>query len=418
MTGSPGSAIGRYQIAGFLARGETAIIYEALQPELGGEVALKILLPSTARDPDQVEQFLRLASRLAKLDHTYLLPVIDYGREDGVPFSASPIAEGGDLQDNLDAFANPESALSLVKKLALAVDYLHRNEILHSRIGPDHVLLDAQGEPLLTGPGRPYTVGVSAPAPVYLAPEQAQGHSPDERTDVYQLGALLHQLLLGQPPDPDADLEATFQAADLDEEIATVLTRALHAAPDERFASATEMAEQLALIGQAEVEPDLDQEPLPPTAQETEADEAAAGPEHATSEPLKSGRLWQMATIAGLTVLLVLCCVLSAFAIYTVSGRLRQPLATAQVDTNVRSGPAIGYPIVGLLRAGEQADIYGISPDGNWWQIAFDAAPSRRGWVPAAFVTVSRLGNVKIVEPPPLAREAALPPSAGLNPAS
>jgi hypothetical protein len=139
-----------------------------------------------------------------------------------------------------------------------------------------------------------------------------------------------------------------------------------------------------------------------PQVDESAAPELAA-PELASWLPFRDrGALWQVAALAGLAFLLALCCLLAAFAIYTVSGRLRQPSATAQVDTNVRAGPSIEYQIVGILRAGQQADIYGVSPDGNWWQIAFDGAPSNRGWVPAAFVNVEELGNVAVIEPPPI----------------
>jgi serine/threonine-protein kinase len=171
MTRPPGSAIGRYQILGFMARGETTIVYEALEPELGRKVALKILPPSAARDTEGSDFFLRLAARLSVLDHTNLLPVIDYGREDGVPFMATPIAEGGSLAAHMEEFSQPKSALTLAASLALAVDYLHRNDVVHGRIGPGHILLDAEGAPLLTGFGRPYAPGDPGPMPAYLAPE-------------------------------------------------------------------------------------------------------------------------------------------------------------------------------------------------------------------------------------------------------
>ncbi|MGD2077066.1 MAG: serine/threonine-protein kinase, partial [Chloroflexota bacterium] len=250
MASLQGSIVGRYQIAGFLARGGRSIIYEALAPDTGRRVALKILPPSTARDPDRVEVFLRLAAKLAKLEQANLLPVVDYGREDGVPFSVSPIARGGRLQDDLDTYHDPQTALVLVLDLAQAVDHLHQNQILHGRIGPDHVLFDAQGEPLLTGAGWPYTAGDPGPAPAYLAPEQIQGQKPDERTDVYQLGALLHQLLLGQPADPGADLQVAYEVAGIDEHLAAILVEALQPAPEDRFQTAAELADQLSLVGQ------------------------------------------------------------------------------------------------------------------------------------------------------------------------
>jgi hypothetical protein len=420
MARPPGSAIGRYQIRGFLARGETSIIYRAIEPESEQEIALKILPPSAIRDPDRVEQFLRRASRLASLDHSYLLPVIDYGRENGVPFAASPLAQGGSLEDNLDAYGHPGAALNLVAGLAQAVDYLHGQDIIHARIEPAHVLLDAAGQALLTGAGRPYRPGDRGNAPAYLAPEQDQDQAPDARTDVYQLGALLHHLLLGHPPEPGGRPLEDYLAAGLDEDVAAILSTALAVRPEERHASAAELAGQLAgareQAGMAPVpEPRLAPEApqlAPPAESEPAEPDQAAALEQWPAAPVSSrgqNPVWLVAALAGLAVLLVVCCLSLMFAANLVSGRLRQPRATAQVDTNVRAGPAVEYHILGILRSGEQATIHGISPDGRWWQIAFAGGPGGRGWVPAAFVTVDQMGNVDVVEPPPPTSEAARP---------
>jgi hypothetical protein len=208
--------------------------------------------------------------------------------------------------------------------------------------------------------------------------------------------------LADEPPD-DAALDVEAPADELlDEDLLTDESPDVELLGDEQVAD--ESLDEDLLIDES-----LDDElPEPvmtraaPQVDESAAPEQAA-PELASWLPFRDrGALWQVAALAGLAFLLALCCLLAAFAIYTVSGRLRQPSATAQVDTNVRAGPSIEYQIVGILRAGQQADIYGVSPDGNWWQIAFDGAPSNRGWVPAAFVNVEELGNVAVIEPPPI----------------
>lgn len=419
MARPPGSAIGRYQVLGFLARGETSIIYRVLEPESGRAIALKILPPSAMRDPDRVEQFLRRAGRLASLDHDHLLPVIDYGREAGVPFMATTFARGGSLQDNLDSYSQPGQALSLVAGLAQAVDYLHRHDILHGRIEPGHVLLDAQGQPLLTGVGRPYLPPGGGAPPAYLAPEQRQDQAPVARTDVYQLAALLDHLLLGDPPVPGGRPLEEYLAAGLDEEVAAILTRALAVVPEERFSSAAELADQLADAGLDQsveaTEPAPRRDPEAPPIPAPEEPDQEAAPEHlpgATTWPKwQRNPVWLAAALAGLVILLVVCCLSAMFAVDAISGRLRQPRATAQVNTNVRAGPSVEYQIVGLLRAGQQATIHGVSADGRWWQIAFAGGPDDRGWVPAAFVTVNQMGNVDVVEPPPPTSEASRPQS-------
>lgn len=400
----PGSSVGRYQILGFIARGETTIVYRALEPESGRRLSLKILSPSVARDPEAVKQFLRQADLLAGLDHENVLPVVDYGREGDVPFVASPIADGGSLQDNMAGYQSAEAALSLVATLAGALDYLHRRGVIHGRIGPRHVLVDAQGKPLLTGFGQPFTTGDRGTPPPYLAPEQRQGETPDQRTDIYQLGALLFDLLSGETPEPDQDIQADARFAALPDDVQVILTQALAVAPEERFQTAGELADLLTLSAQRQ-EVSIVPAETPPSEPEVDT-LGPAQPEHAEDILTSSGRdkntVWLAAAAIGLGFVLTLCCLLFIFAAISIGDRLRQPRATAQVDTNVRSGPTIEYEIVGILREGQQASVHGVSPDGRWWQISFDEAPGGRGWVPAAFVTVDDTGNVDVVQPPTL----------------
>ena len=415
MARPPGSAIGRYQILSYLARGETTIVYEALEPELGRKVALKILPPSAARDPEEVTRFLRQADLLASLDHANVLPVVDYGREADVPFMATPIAAGGSLAQNPGDYRNVKSALLLASSLANALDYLHGHGLVHGRIGPRHILFDDQKNPLLTGFGRPYTVDTRGVIPAYVAPEQDQGQTPDGRTDIFQLGALLYDLLLGEQPAPDPDFTGEPDLAALPDDVRAILARALAADPEERFQTAAEMAGLLTLAAQRLAAPALQSET--PPAVRSEAPPAAApeqaAPEHVHSEGPPGhdqDPRWLAAAVIGLAVILTLCCLLAIFGAFSIDGRVRDsrptpqiaPLATAKLDTNVRAGPTLEYAIVGLLREGEQATIHGISPDGQWWQIAFEQALDGMGWVPAAYVTVGQMGNVDVVQPPPL----------------
>jgi serine/threonine-protein kinase len=415
MTRPPGSAIGRYQILGYLARGETTVVYEALEPELGRKVALKILPPSAARDPEEVTRFLRLADLLATLDHANVLPVVDYGREADVPFVATPIAGGGTLAQNMAGYRNVKSALLLAASLANALDYLHGNGVVHGRIGPGHILFDNQKNPLLTGFGRPYTTGARGAVPSYVTPEQDQGLAPDGRSDIFQLGAMLYELLLGDLPAPDPDFTDESEPAALPDDVQAILAKALAAEPDERFQTAAEMAGLLTISAQRLLAPALQPE-TPPAVQSAAPPAAApesAAPEHVHhAGPLGHDKdpRWLAAALVGLAVILTLCCLLAIFAAFSINDRVRDsrptpqisPVATARLDTNVRAGPNREYAFVGLLREGEQATIHGISPDGQWWQIGFDKGQDGRGWVPAAYVIVGQMGNVDVVQPPPL----------------
>jgi hypothetical protein len=291
------------------------------------------------------------------------------------------------------------------------------------------------------------------------------GHPPEPEPEFKPEPGFGPEPGLGTDPDlgPEAELGPDIERgpdsgrAGLPDDIQAILVKALASAPEERFQSAGDLLHVLndslerrsaaaprtesppVVPPPAEAPPEepaagmpaaeepaagipAPEEPAPeePAAEATAADETQgqprtkvsvaavpapveSAPQHAEHPPGRDkNKIWLTAAVIGLAMLLTLCCLLAVFALFEINDRLREPVATAQVDTNVRSGPALEYEIIGLLREGEQATVYGVSLDGRWWQIAFDAGRGGVGWVPAAFVTVDETGNIDVIPPPTL----------------
>src|SRR5262249_12424001 len=146
-----------------------------------------------------------------RLQHPNIVQIYDIGEQDGLPFFSLEYCSGGSLAAKLDGTPLPgRQAAALVEKLARAMEAAHRAKIIHRDLKPANVLLAAEGEPKLTDfalAKRPDAAGQTQSGsvmgtPSYMAPEQARGRIKDvgPATDVYQLGAVLYELLTGRPP--------------------------------------------------------------------------------------------------------------------------------------------------------------------------------------------------------------------------
>ncbi len=205
--------ISRYEIRGEIARGGMGVVYRAFDPALRQERALKVLLAGDYVGGEQVERFVREARALARLRHADIVGVYDVGFHDEKPFLVMDLVDGGSLSGLLeDRGALPvEEALRLVDRIARAMDYAHGEGIVHRDLKPANVLIDAEGNPRVTDFGLARDVearddltrsGQVMGTPAYMPPEQASGelHRMGPRSDVYSIGAMLHQLIAGKRP--------------------------------------------------------------------------------------------------------------------------------------------------------------------------------------------------------------------------
>ncbi len=205
----------RYRVLRRLGGGGMADVYVAEQSLLGRLVVVKALHPHLARDPEVAERFRREAEAAAKLVHPHVCGILDYGATEDVVFTVMPYFEGGSLADMIQATrtVDPSRTAAVAAQVACALDYAHRRGVVHRDVKPDNVLFDEDGNAILTDfgiatarfHGRLTASGRAMGTPHYMSPEQAMGKLIDGRSDIYAMGVLLYEALVGFPPFDGAD---------------------------------------------------------------------------------------------------------------------------------------------------------------------------------------------------------------------
>src|SRR5213595_2904080 len=203
---------GDYELLEEVGRGGQGVVYQARQKSLNRTVALKVIGLGQWATEAHLKRFRREADAAASLEHPCIVPIYEVGEREGSCYFSMKFIEGGQLDEVVKR--TPMSvarAVELIAKLARTVHYAHEHGIQHRDVKPGNILLDAEGEPHLTDFGLARLVESESSVthtldvlgtPSYMAPEQAIGNNAavSSVTDVYGLGAVLYQLLAGQPP--------------------------------------------------------------------------------------------------------------------------------------------------------------------------------------------------------------------------
>jgi serine/threonine-protein kinase len=222
---SPGRQLGAYVLEEPLGTGAMGVVYRSRSVELGA-VAVKALRPELGRS-DVYRRRLERELRVSRaVSHPNLLPVVDAGESDGIPYVVSPLVQGGSLAARLrDGPLEPRAAIGLARAVAGALGAVHRAGLVHRDVKPSNVLLEPDDSPKLAdlglATGAAYTVltrpGQAVGTPQYLAPELIEGSAPASvASDVYALGCLVYECLTGSPPFTGGALEVAL--AQLEEE--------------------------------------------------------------------------------------------------------------------------------------------------------------------------------------------------------
>ena len=263
--------LGNYEIMEEIGRGGMGVIYRARQRHSRRIVALKRILSHHADSRDTLIRFRREAEAAASLDHPNILPIYEVGESnEGVPYFSMKFASGGSLQVVGPALRRkPREIVRLMAKVTRGVQYAHEHSILHRDLKPGNILLDAQGEPLVSDFGLAKWLDASSDltrtltvfgTPGYIAPEQAEGPAAKltAAADIYSLGAILFDLLASRPPflgenaisvvrqaaeNPAPRLRSLVTWADRDLE--TICARCLERDPTSRYLSAGALADDL-----------------------------------------------------------------------------------------------------------------------------------------------------------------------------
>jgi serine/threonine protein kinase len=261
-----GTEVAGYRIVEQAGSGGMGVVYRAEETGLGGRpVALKLLPPALASDPDFRARFLREMRVAAAIDHPNIVPIYRAGEDRGRLYLAMRYVHASDLRRVLETESplNSGRTLTILDQVARALDAAHARGLVHRDVKPGNILL---APPVLDGdPEHVYLVdfglarsdnddrslggpGSFLGTPRYAAPEQAAGRPVDGRTDGYALGCVLYECLTGQPPFPNGSGEAVLLAhleapppqvttlrPDLPTAIDQVITRAMAKAPGDRF---------------------------------------------------------------------------------------------------------------------------------------------------------------------------------------
>ena len=252
-----------YRIERVLGKGATATVYLAIQESLDRRVALKILSAQLVKDPAFNKRFIKEGKTVARLAHPHIVAVYDTGSHQTVFYIAMEYLECGSLKERIKAGLTPEAALQVLRQIAQALGYAHRQHCIHRDLKPANILFrDAETAVLsdfgiaknLEDKTQLTAAGWRIGTPNYMSPEQAMGKPVDARSDLYSLGILFYEMLTGTRPYKGADafetalLHVKAPVPILPEPLnhfQPVLDRLLAKDPSTRFASAEELIQAL-----------------------------------------------------------------------------------------------------------------------------------------------------------------------------
>jgi len=262
--------LGDYELVEEVGRGGQGVVFRARQKSLNRTVALKVISLGQWASKAHLKRFRREAEAAASLDHPGIVPIYEVGERDGQCYFSMKFIEGGQLDEVVrHTPMSIRQAAELIAKVARTVHYAHEHGILHRDIKPGNILLDAKGEPHLTDFGLARLVETESTVtrtkevlgtPSYMAAEQAIGNNAaiSSVTDVYGLGAVLYQLLTGQPPFAGGTTYETIKLLldteprqprllnpKIDRDLSTICLKCLEKNPNRRYSSALALAEDL-----------------------------------------------------------------------------------------------------------------------------------------------------------------------------
>jgi serine/threonine protein kinase len=261
-----GQRLGQYEITALLGKGGMATVYRARQASIGRDVALKVIRADLAQSEEFIGRFDREAKTIAQLSHPQILKLFDYGQQDDLVYLVMELHESGSLEQLSRSSSLSLTAIErILEQIASALNYAHQQGIIHRDLKPQNVLMDRHQNAILTDFGIAKLLhetttftreGMLVGTPAYMSPEQWRGEPLTARVDIYALGVILFELLMGRVPySGDTHSAIMYQhleavppsvravRQDLPQEIDTIIGTALHKDPAQRYQSALDLVE-------------------------------------------------------------------------------------------------------------------------------------------------------------------------------
>jgi serine/threonine-protein kinase len=373
-----GKQLGQYRIVSPLGEGGMAAVYKAYQAVMDRYVALKILPRHFAADPQFVGRFEQEAKVIAKLQHVHILPVHDFGTEDGYTYIVMPYVETGTIAELLHGKPLPLKQIrKIITQVADALGHAHARGLVHRDVKPSNILIDEDGNSLLTDFGIAKMVeatiqftqtGAILGTPAYMSPEQIKGETLDGRSDIYSLGVVMYEMATGRPPYRAETPPAIFVKhlhdplppprsfnPELPQNLERVILKTLAKDQNDRYASVSEMSQAIqsaipevslpeTLVKTPEPDPDETiveayvgvQEEMPHTEVEVEPDVLEPAIESVIErEPLKlPGGLSRVALIGGAGVIFIGMAIVAVLLFGGNGGGTEDPGGTKIPPTN------------------------------------------------------------------------------------
>ncbi|MCD4687312.1 MAG: serine/threonine protein kinase, partial [Anaerolineae bacterium] len=252
-----GHTVKGYDIGESIGTGSFGVVYRAVQPSVGREVAIKIILPAFANQPDFVRRFETEARLIARLEHPHIVPLFDYWREPDIAYLVMRLLSSN-LRAQLDQHGPSDDieTVEMVDQVVSALAMSHRQGVVHRDIKPDNILLDGDCNAYLSDFGLAEVIkgsldraeeGITG-SPAYMAPEQLKGAAITLQSDVYALGIVIYEMLTGKHPYGLASISDLIRKhllvplpsvrehrPELPESVDYVLQRATAKDPDQRY---------------------------------------------------------------------------------------------------------------------------------------------------------------------------------------